>query len=141
MNHCFTYETNNLGNTCGGATANPCPAMSDSSEDTEPNVAWRDVADATALDPEFPLGVDVDGVRIGLYLEGERVLALDDVCPHAYALLSQGFIEDGVVECPLHGARFEIATGKCLLDIGQRDLKCYPARVVGGRVAILFESP
>ena len=45
------------------------------------------------------------------------------------------------IECPLHGARFEIATGKCLLDIGQRDLKCYPARAVGGRVAILFESP
>ena len=115
--------------------------MSDSSEDSEPNVAWHDVADASALDPDFPIGVEVDGIRIGLDLEGERVCALEDVCPRAYALLSQGFTEDGVIECPLHGARFEIATGKCLLDIGQRDLKCYPARAVGGRDAILFESP
>ena len=41
---------------------------------------------------------------------------------------------------PLHGVRFEIATGKCLLDIGQRDLKSYPTRVANGRIAILIES-
>jgi nitrite reductase/ring-hydroxylating ferredoxin subunit len=43
-------------------------------------------------------------------------------------------VEDGVVECPLHAARFEINGGKCLNDIGQRDLRCYPTKVEDGRV-------
>jgi nitrite reductase/ring-hydroxylating ferredoxin subunit len=63
-----------------------------------------------------------------------QVHALEDVCPHAYALLSQGFVEDGVVECPLHAARFEINGGKCLNEMGQRDLRCFPVKVEADRV-------
>lgn len=124
----------------GDKLAEPFQSMSHFSDDTLPNGTWREVADVSALDPEFPLAVEVDGARVGLYREGESVWALEDVCPHAYALLSQGFVEDGVVECPLHGARFEITTGRCLLDIGQRNLKSYPTRVTNGRVAILIEA-
>ena len=41
-----------------------------------------------------------------------------------------------MIECPLHAARFEIATGKCLSEIGQRDIRCYPVRVSGERVLV-----
>lgn len=98
--------------------------------------SWHDVAERSALDPDFPVGVEVAGQKIGLFLQGDDVHALEDVCPHAYALLSQGFVEDGQIECPLHAARFDIATGRCLTEIGQRDLKCYPVRVQDGRVMI-----
>ena len=98
--------------------------------------AWHDVAARDQLDPDFPTGVQVEGQKIGLFLLGDEVHALEDVCPHAYALLSQGFQEDGLIECPLHEARFDIASGKCLNEIGQRDLKCYPVKVQDGRVAI-----
>ncbi|MBP7566374.1 MAG: non-heme iron oxygenase ferredoxin subunit [Burkholderiaceae bacterium] len=98
---------------------------------------WHDVAARDQLDPDFPTGVVVGAEKIGLFLLDEQVHALEDVCPHAYALLSQGFQEDGHIECPLHEARFEIATGKCKNEIGQRDLKCYPVRVNGaGRVEV-----
>lgn len=97
---------------------------------------WHDVADSSQLDPDFPVGVEVNGKPVGLYLHEGQVCAMEDVCPHAYALLSQGFVEGGVVECPLHGARFEIATGKCLNEIGERDLKRYPAKIENGRVVI-----
>jgi nitrite reductase/ring-hydroxylating ferredoxin subunit len=106
------------------------------SDPTSPADDWRDVAELSQLDPEFPLGVDVDGVKIGLFMDGEAVHALEDVCPHAFALMSQGFQENGVIECPLHGARFEVATGKCLNEIGQRDLKRYPVKLTDGRVCI-----
>ena len=98
--------------------------------------AWHDVAGIEEIDPEFPLGVEVNGVKIGLFQSGEAVHALEDICPHAFALLSQGFQEDGVIECALHAARFEVATGKCLNEIGQRDIKCFPVRVVAGRVSV-----
>ncbi len=97
---------------------------------------WHEVADLGQLDPDFPVGVEVAGQKLGLFLQGDSVHALEDVCPHAYALLSQGFVEDGQIECPLHAARFDIATGKCLTEIGQRDLQCFPVRVQNGRVAV-----
>ena len=97
---------------------------------------WHDVAARDQLDPDFPMGVEVQGQQVGLFLIGDQVHALDDVCPHAFAMLSQGFQEDGQIECPLHAARFDIATGKCLNDIADRDVRCLPVRVADGRVAV-----
>ncbi|MBL8384683.1 MAG: non-heme iron oxygenase ferredoxin subunit [Burkholderiales bacterium] len=109
------------------------------SNDTTPNDddgQWHDVAELSQLDPAFPLGVEIDGTQVGIYQDGDRIHALEDICPHAFALMSQGFQEDGIIECPLHGARFEIATGKHLNEIGQRDLKCHAVRVENGRVCV-----
>ena len=102
---------------------------------------WHEVASLDQLDPDFPVGVEVNGQKLGLFLLGDEVHALEDVCPHAFALLSQGFQEDGVIECPLHAARFDIATGKCLVDIGQHDLHCFPVRVKEGRVEVQIPIP
>jgi nitrite reductase/ring-hydroxylating ferredoxin subunit len=103
---------------------------------SEHPVHWHDVAALDALDPDFPTGVEVNGQAIGLFVADGQVHALENVCPHAYALLSQGFQEEGIIECPLHGARFEIATGKCLLEIGQRDLKSFAVKIEHGRVCV-----
>ncbi len=103
---------------------------------SDPDSAWHDVAAVADLDPDFPLGVEIAGQQIGLYIDGEQVHALEDVCPHAFALLSQGFRENGIIECPLHAAQFEVTSGKCLNEIGVRDLRCFPTRVLNGRVAI-----
>ena len=97
---------------------------------------WHDVASRDQLDPDFPLGVELHGHNIGLYLLGDQVHAMENICPHAYALLSQGFQENGQIECPLHAARFDIATGKCLNEIGQHDIRCFPVKTEAGRVSI-----
>lgn len=114
--------------------------MSDSATNQDSQDGWQEVAELSQLDPEFPLGVEVEGTKIGIYQCGDAVHALEDICPHAFALMSQGYVEDGIIECPLHGARFEIAGGKCLNEIGQRDLKAYPVRVVDGRIAIKLKG-
>ena len=103
-------------------------------EDLSPE--WHDVAARDQLDPDFPTGVQVAGQNVGLFLLGDEVHAIDDICPHAFAMLSQGFQENGIIECPLHAARFEIATGKCLSEIGERDIRCFPVKVEGGRVSV-----
>lgn len=43
---------------------------------------------------------------------------MEDICPHANALLSQGFMDGETIECPLHGALFDIRTGQCLREPG-----------------------
>jgi nitrite reductase/ring-hydroxylating ferredoxin subunit len=97
---------------------------------------WHTVAQSNELDPDFPLSVEVGEHKIGVYQLDDTVHALEDVCPHAYALLSSGFCEEGKIECPLHAAQFDIATGKCLTEIGKRDLKVFPVRVVDGAVQV-----
>ena len=44
---------------------------------------------------------------------GEAV-AVPDRCPHAGVELSGGFVEDGQLVCPMHGWRFDLATGRCV---------------------------
>jgi nitrite reductase/ring-hydroxylating ferredoxin subunit len=105
-------------------------------ENQSPAPQWHDVAELATLDPDFPTGIQIAEHKIGLFLDKDKVHALEDVCPHAYALLSQGFQEDGCIECPLHAARFEIATGKSMTEIGQRDLKVYPVKIEKGRVLV-----
>ena len=83
----------------------------------------------------------VPQVFIGLTHVGgcDELYALENVCPHAYALLTQGFIDGDTVECPLHEAVFHIPTGKCLKEPGGRDLKTYTVRLAGEEIQIKVE--
>jgi nitrite reductase/ring-hydroxylating ferredoxin subunit len=55
-----------------------------------------------------------EGVAMVVFRSAGRVSAFADVCPHAAWPLSQGEVEEGVVECPGHGWKFSLATGQCL---------------------------
>jgi len=72
---------------------------------------------ATAAD-EVPdgsaTGLIVNGWPVLLARSEGKYLATIDRCPHAASELSTGRIRRGAVMCPLHGARFELATGKCI---------------------------
>jgi nitrite reductase/ring-hydroxylating ferredoxin subunit len=97
---------------------------------------WKYVGDADEVMEETPLSATVDGRSIGVYLLNGKYYALEDVCPHAEALLSQGFVEGEEIECPLHGARFHIPTGKCTREPADRDLACYEVRREGDRILV-----
>ncbi len=99
-------------------------------------MAWHDVGAAADLGEDQPISAKVGDVEIGVFMLNGTVHAIEDVCPHAYALLSQGFIEGTQIECPLHGAMFDIATGKCTREPGGRDLKVYAAKSEGGRIFV-----
>ncbi len=66
---------------------------------------------------ELPQGsgwlVELDGREIALFREGDRVHALDAVCPHRGASLAFGEVRGGVVHCPLHAWPFRLADGTC----------------------------
>jgi 3-phenylpropionate/trans-cinnamate dioxygenase ferredoxin subunit len=103
------------------------------------STVWHDVASRDELSEDQPLTVKVGDREIGIYVLNGTVYALEDVCPHAFALLSQGFVEGDEIECPLHGARFHIPTGKCTKQPADRDLKTYCAQVEGGRIQVAVE--
>jgi len=82
-----------------------------------------------------PKGMKLGGIPVALYRLEDGVHATHDVCTHAYALLSEGYIEGDVVECPLHGALFDIRSGKCLA-VGTADATTYPVRIEGDEVMV-----
>jgi len=49
---------------------------------------------------------------IAVFHDGGAYYALDDTCSHGQASLSEGWIEDGEVECPMHSARFCLESGQ-----------------------------
>ncbi|HEV2264792.1 MAG TPA: non-heme iron oxygenase ferredoxin subunit [Stellaceae bacterium] len=97
---------------------------------------WVTVGKRSAINPGDVLGVTVGDREFALYnLDGE-IYATDNLCTHAFALLSQGWLDGEVIECPLHGGRFEVKTGKALCPPVTEDLKNYKVRVVGDDVQI-----
>ncbi len=71
-----------------------------------------------------------------------RFFANDGTCTHALASLEEGSV-DRVrcrVECPLHGAEFELATGEALTPPAVMPLKVYEVRIEGGDVLVVLEG-
>ena len=97
---------------------------------------WIDVADAGALEEGEPLAVSAAGVRLALFRIGVGVFALYDLCSHGAAKLSDGFVEDGCVECPLHQGLVEIATGAPRSAPITEPIRSYPARELDGRIQV-----
>ena len=55
--------------------------------------------------------------------------AVDDTCTHERCSLGEGWLEDGIVECPCHGATFDARTGTALTLPATKPLRVYPVRV------------
>src|SRR5690606_24907051 len=89
--------------------------------DMEVRVAKRSAVSATEA-----RAFEVAGREILLCeVEGE-VYALDGICTHEDLPLDGGEVEDGILECPWHGARYEVCTGQVRALPATRPLRTYP---------------
>jgi nitrite reductase/ring-hydroxylating ferredoxin subunit len=80
--------------------------------------------------------VEIGDRQLALYNIGGTFYATDDRCTHARAHLSEGFIEGDAVECPLHGGRFHIPTGRPLTPPVRVAVCAYPVQVIDNQVYI-----
>jgi 3-phenylpropionate/trans-cinnamate dioxygenase ferredoxin subunit len=71
--------------------------------------------------------------------EGE-VFAVLDVCSHADVALSEGDVEDGKIECWLHGSLFDLRTGEPTGLPATRPVPTFPVTVEGDDVLVQMES-
>jgi len=101
---------------------------------------WITVAKRSAVNAGDVIGVTLGEREIALYNIDGEIYATDNLCTHAFALLSQGWLDGEVIECPLHGGRFEVKTGKGLGPPINDDLKTYPVRVIGDDVQVRLDA-
>jgi nitrite reductase/ring-hydroxylating ferredoxin subunit len=94
-------------------------------------MAWIKLAETRDIADGDVLGLDVAGKKVALFCQGKEYFATSNVCTHQYALLSEGYVEDGCIECPLHQGRFDIRTGRAECAPVTVDLDVFPVKVEG----------
>jgi nitrite reductase/ring-hydroxylating ferredoxin subunit len=91
-----------------------------------------DVAPGTALKVE----VEVEDLTLAVFNVDGQFYVTDDLCTHGPGSLSEGYIEDDVVECNFHNGQFNIRTGEVVSPPCMVPIKTYPTMVVNGMVTI-----
>jgi 3-phenylpropionate/trans-cinnamate dioxygenase ferredoxin subunit len=97
---------------------------------------FRRVVPAVDLPEGQSRAVSIDGRDILLCHTKEGWYALDNVCTHAYARLSEGRLRGFRLICSLHGASFDCRTGAVLGAPAIQPLRTYPARCVDGQIEV-----
>lgn len=97
---------------------------------------WHDAADAASVVEDEVVGCVVAGVHVALFRVAGEVFALHDLCSHGHARLSDGYVEEDCVECPLHQGLVDIRTGKPRSAPISEPVRSIPAREVEGRVQV-----
>ena len=83
------------------------------------------VIESSKIIENIPLKVNVSEIELALFRIDGQVYVLDDMCTHAEASLSEGEVYDCKIECPLHGAEFDIKTGQAVTPPATKDVKTY----------------
>ena len=94
------------------------------------------VAAVSELPPGDMKVVDVGEEQVLLVNVDGAVHACEDICTHAYASLSEGDLDGNEVQCPLHGAVFNVATGKALTPPAVDPLRTFAVRVEGDAILV-----
>ena len=89
---------------------------------------------------EGALHVDLAGRPVCIARSQGEVFAVLDVCSHADVALSEGDVEDGKIECWLHGSLFDLRTGQPTGLPATRPVPTFPVTVEGDDVLVQMES-
>jgi len=79
---------------------------------------------------------NVGNVSIALANVNGDFYAVDNLCTHDNGPLGEGRIDRGTIECPRHGARFDVKTGAVKAMPAVKAIKTYPVIVEGDEVQV-----
>ena len=108
---------------------------------TEPReTRWWRVARAEDVPEGGVLGVEIERFPVALFKMDGEIHALEDVCTHAGAKISEGPVAEGKVTCPWHDAVFDIQTGAPCGGPAFSPAEVYSVRVTDGDVWVALPS-
>lgn len=88
------------------------------------------------LQENTPVKVELNGKDLCVVRQGNEVFAIDDICSHAEASLSEGEVTPGKIECWLHGAEFDLRSGEALTPPAIAPVTTYSVTIEGESVRI-----
>ncbi|TKK91455.1 non-heme iron oxygenase ferredoxin subunit [Herbidospora galbida] len=84
----------------------------------------------TSVSPPLAIFLTSDGT----------VHVLDDMCTHQNAALTDGWVDDCIVECPLHMSRFDLRTGEVDASPALLPVRVHRAEIVDGEVWVTLSE-
>jgi len=94
------------------------------------------VAKTSEIAPGTVKVVRIDGVPIGVANVDGEFYAFADVCTHDDGPVAEGELDEYLIECPRHGARFDIRTGAVKLLPAVTPIPVYPLRIEGDEIQV-----
>ena len=98
--------------------------------------AYLTVGKTSDIAPGAVKVFDVDGQAVGVANVDGHFYAFADVCTHDGGPVAEGELDDCVIECPRHGARFDIVTGAVLAMPAVVSLPVYDLQVEGDEIRV-----
>jgi nitrite reductase/ring-hydroxylating ferredoxin subunit len=99
-----------------------------------------DLGSAAELEVKLPLRAVFAGRPVVVARVAGELLAYSALCPHALGPLDETSLVDGLVECPWHGKRFDVRTGRgCGADAHMHLARAPRVEVTGGRVRLVAD--
>lgn len=99
-----------------------------------------DVGAAADLPEGGKIAREIDGRRILVIRSEGEYFACARACTHEHVDLDDGAVQLGTLECPLHGAVFDLRTGVPEFGPAEEPLAIYPCSVDAGRILIQLEQ-
>jgi 3-phenylpropionate/trans-cinnamate dioxygenase ferredoxin subunit len=97
---------------------------------------WIAAAHVEDVPPGEGFQVDINGALVAIWNIGGEFYATSDICSHEETPLTAGDLWDNVIECPLHGAQFDVTTGEVLSLPAIFPIPTYPVKVQDGTIYV-----
>jgi len=82
------------------------------------------------------LRVETDGAPVAVFNVDGAFYAIGDTCTHEESSLSEGYVDEDIVECPKHGAMFHIPTGEVRSLPATKSEPVFPTSVEDGELYV-----
>ena len=100
---------------------------------------WQTVAQASDIPPERVAVFRIGDHDVAVCNVGGEFYAIDDLCTHDGGSLDQGELEGDEIECPRHGARFDVRTGEATQLPAFEPVQRHAVRVEGDDLQVGVE--
>ena len=97
---------------------------------------WVSTVPTTALEEEGVASAQAGKLSVALYGVDGEYFASASLCTHGQAMLAQGYLEDFLIECPLHQGTFDIRTGEPVGAPCTIPVRTFPVRVENGVIQV-----
>jgi nitrite reductase/ring-hydroxylating ferredoxin subunit len=121
-----------------GSVALPAPAV-DEELKLHPMSQRIDLCSADEVAPGNALKVETGDLILAVFNVGGEFYVTDDHCTHGPGSLSEGYLEDDVIECNFHQGQFNVRTGEVVAPPCMVPIRTYKTLVENGRVLIEVE--
>jgi 3-phenylpropionate/trans-cinnamate dioxygenase ferredoxin subunit len=100
---------------------------------------WQTVGRTSEIPPERVAVYQVGDHEVAVCNVGGQFYAIDDLCTHDGGSLDQGELDGEEIECPRHGARFDVKTGAVTQLPAFEPVETHDVRVEGENIQVALE--